>query len=180
MRLFFWIGIRFELAFLVQSVFMIFIQILLVNTVLITRKNEEMNELTKRKRFQDFDWSYFWNWRDLEDYIMCLIAFTLLVAIFSFAFINQSWFVTLIGYLSLGTEALMAVPQLLNNYKNKSVYGLSLVLVGGWFVGDLIKTVYYAATSAPVQFTFCGVFQLAIDCLILRQIVVYRTKKFAD
>jgi hypothetical protein len=58
---------------------------------------------------------------------MCLIAFTLLVAIFSFAFINQSWFVTLIGYLSLGTEALMAVPQLLSNYKNKSVYGLRYV-----------------------------------------------------
>ena len=55
---------------------------------------------------------------------MCLIVFTLFVAIFSLAFINQGWFVSLIGYLSLGTEALMAVPQLLNNYEHKSVYGL--------------------------------------------------------
>lgn len=58
---------------------------------------------------------------------MCLIAFTLLVAIFSFALINQGWFVALLGYLALGTEAVMAVPQLLANHRNRSVYGLRYV-----------------------------------------------------
>jgi hypothetical protein len=43
----------------------------------------------------------------------------------------------------LSVEALLGFPQMLSNYKTKSVEGLSLAMIGSWVIGDAFKTTYF-------------------------------------
>lgn len=49
----------------------------------------------------------------------------------------------LIGYLSMSIESILGLPQVLSNWKTKSVKGLSYTMIALWFVGDLSKTFYF-------------------------------------
>jgi uncharacterized protein with PQ loop repeat len=40
-------------------------------------------------------------------------------------------------------EASLGLPQLYSNWKTKSIKGLSLTMIGLWFLGDFFKTIYY-------------------------------------
>jgi uncharacterized protein with PQ loop repeat len=48
-----------------------------------------------------------------------------------------------IGFLSMSIEATLGFPQLISNWKTKSVKGLSYTMIGMWFLGDFVKTVYF-------------------------------------
>lgn len=74
-------------------------------------------------------------------------------------------------------------PQILRNLKNKSTTGMSmsmvmtllhsnnssnnrlffnlLIKVVMWTLGDMFKTVYFVARSAPMQFWICGTLQVS-------------------
>jgi hypothetical protein len=43
-----------------------------------------------------------------------------------------------------------------------------------WTCGDIFKTVYFIARSAPVQFWICGMLQIGIDISIFIQVHLYR------
>ena len=59
--------------------------------------------------------------------------------------------------------------------------GLSPVLIFCWAFGDAFKTAFAVARGVPVQFVLCGVFQLAMDAVLLWQIyVMFPTKKEDD
>ena len=49
----------------------------------------------------------------------------------------------MLGTLSATIEALIALPQFYLNYSNKSVKGLSKVLIMMWLFGDVYKLSYY-------------------------------------
>jgi presenilin-like A22 family membrane protease len=36
---------------------------------------------------------------------------------------RKEWYIDIIGYLAVGTEAMLPVPQVLTNYRRKSVEG---------------------------------------------------------
>ncbi len=63
---------------------------------------------------------------------------SLTTQIFSIPFMGD-----LIGFVSMSIEALLGFPQLISNYKTKSVKGLSYTMIGMWFVGDAFKTAYF-------------------------------------
>jgi uncharacterized protein with PQ loop repeat len=63
---------------------------------------------------------------------------TLVLQVFSLGYFGQ-----LIGFLSMSIEATLGFPQLISNWKTKSVKGLSYTMIGMWFLGDLVKTVYF-------------------------------------
>jgi hypothetical protein len=74
-----------------------------------------------------------------------LLFFTGVVGIMTF-FSKLVWipyYGQLIGYVSLSIEATLGIPQLLSNYRNKSVEGLSLFMIFTWFAGDFLKTIYF-------------------------------------
>jgi hypothetical protein len=73
----------------------------------------------------------------------------------------------------MSIEATLGLPQLISNYKTKSIEGLSLMMIGSWFVGDFFKTLYYVIEHQPFQFTMCGAVQLTVDILIILQIIAY-------
>src|SRR5688572_12622871 len=97
-------------------------------------------------------------------------AFTVIFGFFMYLFMDNVLFVETLGYASLLTEALFAVPQLLKNYNDKSTVGMSYLMVLLWMGGDLFKTGYFIAKQVPAQFVVCGVIQVTIDTLILAQV----------
>ena len=56
--------------------------------------------------------------------------------------ISELYF-TILGSLSLGTEAMLAAPQFLKNYRSGSTTGMSIFMVLGWLCGDLFKVIYF-------------------------------------
>lgn len=91
-------------------------------------------------------------------------------AFLTFLFMNNAFFVEILGFLSLSIEATLGLPQLYKNYVTNSTQGLSMELIASWFIGDSFKTFYFLISGAPVQFLFCGVFQLAVDIAITYQL----------
>ena len=69
---------------------------------------------------------------------------------------------------------MLGVPQAITNYKKKSTKGLSVSLIGSWFLGDAFKTIYFVINGSPAQFLFCGLFQITMDTVILYQIYTYK------
>jgi uncharacterized protein with PQ loop repeat len=93
---------------------------------------------------------------------------TVFFQIFTFGFYGQ-----MIGYLSMSIEATLGLPQLISNYKSKSVEGLSFMMIATWFLGDFFKVLYYVMEHQPFQFIMCGAVQLTVDILIILQIIAY-------
>jgi uncharacterized protein with PQ loop repeat len=97
------------------------------------------------------------------------LGLTLLAAVF----IDYEWFVEVLGFLSLGIESTLGIPQLISNYRKQSTEGLSTTLILSWFLGDVFKTFYFVAQSSPMQFILCGTVQIIVDVLIFVQMFTY-------
>lgn len=123
----------------------------------------------------DLKLSHFWQWTDFISYIECTATFTVLVGALMYFFMDSPFFVETIGYCSLCTEALLAMPQLVKNFTNKSTTGMSLEMPILWLGGDLFKTGYFVYKNVPFQFWVCGCTQVTIDLLILGQVVLYKS-----
>lgn len=90
-----------------------------------------------------------------------------------YVFMSYVVFVEAVGYASLLTEALLATPQLVKNYRSKSTVGMSQSMVLLWAGGDIFKLGYFLIKAVPIQFVVCGVIQITVDSLILAQISIY-------
>jgi chromate transport protein ChrA len=170
LRVFFWIGKRFDTVLLVQSFLLIaFMFVLLELCVrLKTKTSYEKNSL-----LDGLSWANFWNWDDFASYVVFVAGATFLVGLLTVIFLDSSIYVELLGFCALATEATLGVPQVLRNHKKKSVAGVSNTLIASWFLGDIWKTYYFLSIGAPAQFVYCGVTQIAIDCVFAYQVYAY-------
>lgn len=119
----------------------------------------------------------FWKWNHIFDYIYFLSIFTSILIISTIIFGNMDIYIEFIGFLSLFIEAMLGVPQSLKIYKRKSSEGLSSILIISWIIGDTLKTIFYIYKESPIQFIFCGIFQIIVDIIIIFQIVIYGNKE---
>ncbi|RWS23489.1 PQ-loop repeat-containing protein 1-like protein [Leptotrombidium deliense] len=126
------------------------------------------------------DPKYFWNWTDFVSYVECVVTFTVILGAVTYYFLDSHIYVEALGFLALFTEALLATPQLVKNFRSKSTVGMSKNMVLLWTGGDMFKTTYFIFRDAPIQFLVCGVLQVIIDLCILLQIFVYRFSKKAQ
>lgn len=78
------------------------------------------------------------------------------------------------GFLALGIEACVPLPQVIHNESRHSVEGLSKFLIGTWFFGDLLKVLYFIAKSQPLPFILSGLFQFGTDLFIIGQFARFR------
>ncbi|MBW0527962.1 hypothetical protein O181_067677 [Austropuccinia psidii MF-1] len=93
------------------------------------------------------------------------------------------WFIQLIGFVAVGLESTLPLPQLITNYRRKSLAGFSPLVLLGWLFGDGFKSIYLVLIvphANPIQFKICAFFQLFIDILILFQALIYRRKTHSD
>jgi len=157
----------------------------LENNVKIIKENNE-------KLFENWSFSYlkslanengiddllnpkiFWNWPYIIDYIFFCLFFSIITAIIFAVFgFHNNYFIEGIGYFSLIIEATIGIPQIIENFRNKSTKNLAFFMIFIWLTGDTLKTLYFFKFKAPMQFILCGFFQMIVDCFIIFQINFY-------
>lgn len=85
-----------------------------------------------------------------------------------------------LGTWAMGTEALLPMPQLIENQRRRSLSGFQLSVLAGWTFGDMFKSVYYIVREAPLQFTCFALVQLAVDLAICAQGYFFHAQTQAD
>ncbi|XP_067905257.1 solute carrier family 66 member 2 isoform X1 [Heterodontus francisci] len=171
LRLFFWFGKHFEVTLLWQSLVLIITMLLLLHLCCTVQTSSRMS--TSRHFFTDFDPRYFWAWSRFLDYIQFCLTFTVLCLFVTYLLIDSQLFVETLGFSAVLIEAMLGVPQLFQNFKNKSTAGMSVKMVLLWTLGDLFKTTYFITNATPVQFWVCGAVQICIDIAIFFQVFTY-------
>lgn len=175
LRINFWFGKVFETPLLVQSIIMIFTMVIMLELCIRMKKEHPLSG-NKKRGFSDFDSNYFWKWTDFSDYLQFLAVFVAVTAAATTVFMNNTYYVEAVGTISLMTESTLAIPQLLKNRENNSTEGMSVKMVMLWFIGDSFKTLYFILRAAPNQFIACGSIQIAVDIMILYQVLTYEKK----
>lgn len=171
LRIFFWIGKQFELTLLLQSVVMIITMFAMLHLCCAVQNTNRVS--TKQHRLSDLDLRYFWKWSTFEDYLLFCFGFTVLCALVTLLLLDSAVFVETLGSLAVMFEAMLGLPQLLQNFHNGSTKGMSVKMVLLWTAGDVFKTTYFVMNESPTQFWVCGVFQIIIDVAILLQVLFY-------
>jgi len=167
-RCFFWLGNHFEIALLVQSVLMILAQLALLYICILYRPRISPETLGSSSRLLSF-----WQWPTYAQYIEFLAGLILCHAILFLIFGRSEIFVAILGFVALGLESTLPIPQLISNYRQRSLYGFRMSTLIGWVGGDSFKTVYFFLQHTPLQFQVCAVFQLSIDLVIIGQRIIY-------
>lgn len=72
----------------------------------------------------DLDLNYFWKWNMFEDYLLFCFGFTVLCAVVTLLLLDSAVFVEALGSLALMFEAMLGLPQLLQNFNNHSTKGM--------------------------------------------------------
>ncbi|KAI9781019.1 MAG: hypothetical protein M1835_004375 [Candelina submexicana] len=171
-RVFYWFGAHFDTSLLIQALIMILMQLLLLHTALSNRSTPSSkidhtpfaaSHTSRISRPYDF-----WQWRTSKPYWEFLFYFTLTLLILQFLVGNITTYVSLIGYLALGIEALLPLPQILNNHRSRSCAGFRLSVLASWILGDVMKMVFFflAESSIPWAFKCCGLFQFVCDLFL--------------
>ncbi|KLO17942.1 hypothetical protein SCHPADRAFT_845716 [Schizopora paradoxa] len=170
-RCFFWLGDRFEFALLIQSILMIFAQLALLFICLYYRPRLSPENIGVSSRPYSF-----WQWPTYAQHIEFLAGLILVQTIIFLIFGRSEIFITGLGFVALGLESTLPIPQFISNYKQKSLYGFRASTLLGWFGGDSYKVVYFFLQQSPIQFKVCAIFQLSIDCAIVAQRIYYGNK----
>ncbi|XP_069019378.1 solute carrier family 66 member 2 [Embiotoca jacksoni] len=171
LRIFFWIGKQFELTLLLQSVVMILTMFAMLHLCCTVQNTNRVS--TKQHRLSDLNLHYFWQWSAFEDYLLFCFGFTVLCAVVTLLLLDSAVFVETLGSLAVVFEAMLGLPQLLQNLHNRSTKGMSVKMVLLWTAGDVFKTTYFVLNESPAQFWVCGSVQILIDVAILLQVLVY-------
>lgn len=77
-----------------------------------------------------------------------------------------SLYTLFIGYLGLGIEAILPLPQILANQRAQSCKGFRASVLANWLVGDAMKMSFFflgAEGKVPWAFKMCGMFQACCD-----------------
>lgn len=177
LRIFFWFGKFFEFPLLLQSLLMIITMLAILHLCCSVQIVNRVS--TKYHAFTDFDLGHFWKWSRFEDYLHFCLSLTIVVALFTYVLLDVPFFVEGLGLVALLTEAMLGLPQLLQNLRNKSTRGMSVKMVMLWTVGDSFKTSYFIIKATPAQFWMCGALQICLDVLILLQVWYYNQQPHA-
>jgi len=88
-------------------------------------------QVSRRRRFSDFQLKDFWAWDDFSSYIYCFLTLNMCLIAACTTWLHKHWFGEMLGVLALGVEAMLAVPQAYRNHKKQSVDGLRCVVQYG-------------------------------------------------
>ena len=117
---FYRLGRRFDDTLLWQSILMIVAQIALLHLCLRCRSFDEPGGAWQYER-------RLWHWPQFMDYVGFLGFVAVGLGLLQLLLGRQEWYIDMIGYLAVGTEAMLPVPQALTNYRRKSVEGFRQV-----------------------------------------------------
>jgi solute carrier family 66, member 2 len=83
--------------------------------------------------------------------------------------------VTTLGFVALGIEATLPIPQFVSHIRHKSVAGFRPSVLIAWLLGDTFKCSYFFFGDANItwQFKACAIIQICFDVGIGIQFLVY-------
>jgi len=173
-RIFYWQGERYDISLLIQAMIMIVIHTTLLHVALVNRPSDAMpinhkpfeaasNESTSSPRPYSF-----WQWRSRKPYWQFLGYYVGTLVVLQLIFGVTPSFVKLQGMVALSIEALLPIPQILANQRNKSCKGFRISLLINWLFGDALKMMFFfmAKSDIPLAFKLCGTFQAMCDCYL--------------
>eukprot|EP00553_Chaetoceros_curvisetus_P010618 CAMPEP_0204617810 /NCGR_PEP_ID=MMETSP0717-20131115/4678_1 /ASSEMBLY_ACC=CAM_ASM_000666 /TAXON_ID=230516 /ORGANISM="Chaetoceros curvisetus" /LENGTH=261 /DNA_ID=CAMNT_0051631441 /DNA_START=58 /DNA_END=843 /DNA_ORIENTATION=+ len=92
-----------------------------------------------------------WLWDTVRQYTELVILLNVLTYLFFRRYMyphDVLEYIYTIKVISVLLESCLALPQIVLNYKRKSTEGLSLVMVLGWVLGDMMKLIYFIIGSS--------------------------------
>jgi hypothetical protein len=107
--------------------------------------------------------------------VQYLSSFTLSLILLQLLIGTSPTYITLLGMLGLGIEAVLPIPQFITHYRRKSVSGFRPSVIVAWLLGDIFKCSYFFLGGANVgwQFKACALVQISFDLGIAVQFCVY-------
>ena len=167
-RLFYWLGAAYDTSLLLQAALTVIVQIVLLHVALRGRPTYN-SAITLHQPFagsregdshvqRPFN---FWQWRLARPYWSFLAYYTIVLLVLQIIIGTAPWYVALQGYVALGVEATLPLPQILSNQRNRSCKGFRLSVLANWLIGDALKMSFFflADSSIPWAFMLCGLFQ---------------------
>ncbi|GAB7351053.1 hypothetical protein MBLNU459_g1533t1 [Dothideomycetes sp. NU459] len=172
LKLFYWLGEHYETSLLVQAGLMVVVQTLLLHVALRNRPSvsgsHTIHQPFAGSREGDTHVKRpfgFWQWRSARPYWSFLGYYTVTLLALQMFFGQNPSFTALQGYVALGIEATLPLPQIISNQRNRSCKGFRLSVLGNWLVGDAMKMTFFffAESDIPWSFKLCGLFQACCD-----------------
>jgi hypothetical protein len=167
LRCFYWLGAEFETSLLLQSMLMIIVQTVLLKVALDHRPPVDTHSPFKTDSATTPRPYRFWQWRSQRPYWEFLAYFVGITTVLQLLFGSSQTFVDLVGYVALGIEALLPLPQVLANQRSRSCDGFRVSVLASWLIGDAMKMVYFHnAEHVGVQFKLCAFVQMVLDAYL--------------
>jgi solute carrier family 66, member 2 len=172
LKLFYWLGVHYDLSLLVQACVMIVMQLLLLHVALTHRPPLQITHtpfsdaaLRIGNIFENRPYQ-FWQWRSTRPYWHFLGYFTTVLCVLQVLVGSAPGYSDLLGYIALTIEATLPLPQILSNHRTRSCKGFRLSVLANWLIGDAFKMVFFFykdGSDVPWAFKICGVFQACCD-----------------
>lgn len=181
-RLFYWFGARYDTPLLIQAGIMVIVQFVLLHVALVNRPpfgaQHTLNQPFAGSRESDAQITRpynFWQWRSRKPYWHFLGYYTVILLILQLLIGPTPSYTALQGYVALSVEAILPLPQILENYHSKSCKGFRLSVLVNWIVGDVFKMTYFFLSEGGVPWAFklCGFFQACCDAYLGVQYLMY-------
>ncbi|KAK3068892.1 hypothetical protein LTR53_013191 [Teratosphaeriaceae sp. CCFEE 6253] len=182
LKLFYWFGARYDFPLLIQASVMIVVQTVMLHVALQNRPpigaqhslSQPFADLKEGGQTANRPFN-FWLWRSRKPYWQFLVYYTAALAILQYAIGTSTSYVALQGYVALGVEAILPIPQIIENRRIKSSKGFRLSVLANWLVGDVFKMTYFFLSEGgiPWAFKLCGLFQASCDCYLGVQYWMY-------
>ncbi|GAB7342787.1 hypothetical protein MBLNU457_g0924t2 [Dothideomycetes sp. NU457] len=182
LKVFYWLGAHYDTSLLIQASLMVVVQAVLLYVALNGRP--QMNAASHLS--QPFAGSRegdtyvsrpfnFWQWRSPRPYWLTLAYYAGGLLIMQMLIGTPPWYVTLQGYVALGIEAGLPIPQILSNQRNQSCKGFRFSVLINWLVGDVFKMSFFFLSEShiPWAFKLCGLFQACCDAYLGVQYYMY-------
>lgn len=177
--MFYWLGAHYDVPLLIQASVMLFVQVVLLHVALLNRP-----PIGAQQPFAGSvpEGSYptprpysFWQWRSRKPYWQFLGYFAVTLAVLQILIGRNEYYIALQGYVALGVEAVLPIPQVLENHKNRSCKGFRLSVLANWLIGDAFKMAYFFMSEGGVPWAFkiCGLVQSACDSYLGVQYWMY-------
>ncbi|KAI7853986.1 hypothetical protein BDC45DRAFT_509544 [Circinella umbellata] len=163
LRVFFWLGKRFDITLLIQSLVMITAQLVLLEIVIrykpiVKHEQQQQPLLDDEQKYHQYNheiiskknqssikamFKRIWAWDHYLDYVNFLLGFTTTIAVAYQLFGYHAWFIETLGVLSLGIESTLPLPQCVSNFKRRSTTGFSAIVMATWV--NIILFIYFFA-----------------------------------
>ncbi|KAI5780874.1 hypothetical protein EDC01DRAFT_710394 [Geopyxis carbonaria] len=185
LRCFYWLGADFDITLLYQSILMIVVQLTLLKVALDNRPSEAEKmapfaAATAGAAAHKRPYS-FWQWRAQQPYWSFLAYFTAATAVLQVLFGGSGLFVDLVGYVALGIEAALPLPQVLANQRRRSCAGFRMSVMASWILGDVMKMMYFLQNdNVGFQFKACAAVQMCLDAGLGVQFLCFGNGPAAD